>query len=462
MPATAYGPRFVWKNSAVAADPKWVERDVFTRLAKWGLARDGLAAVAFSGGGDSTALLALITKWFDKGRVFAFIIDHGLRPQSSAEARLAKARAEALGARAEILTCDWPQGRPETGLQEKARQARYAHLARACDALDGSHIPLFLGHNRDDQLETVFMRRQAGSGWRGLAGMAECAPLPVVSTTKNVRVMRPLLAWSREELRLYNQAQALKWIDDPSNSNKTFARIRARERLKADPLLGDMLTADNFAARETLEIEKQVLFRFLTETTKITKWGGLVLSGGFLQAPTGQIAEALRYLLPTVSGQFKVISSEQRRALARSLRGRDFKGATLGGVRFAVQKEAVLCVRDMGALTGRHQKPALAPLPVSADARVLWDHRFSITSQHAGQVVALAVCSNRLSKAQKEMIKDIPSAARGGLPVLQLPDGQIRLPDGAGMNTGTGFYARALLSQRLQGLLRERCESFSP
>lgn len=444
----------------MAASQHTLEQTVFAELERLSIPRNGMAAVAFSGGGDSTALLSLILKWVHRGDVFTFIIDHALRDGSHGEAQLAKTRAEALGAKVEILTCNWMQGRPKSAIQEKARNARYRLLAKACDGLEVTNLPLFLGHNFDDQLETVCMRERAGSGWRGLAGMAVCSPLPIAPTRNGIRAIRPLLGVSRGALRAYNRTQGLEWIDDPSNESHAFERVRIRAQLADAPAARSRLACSWQAARKTLTQEKNELAHVLEQTTRVQKWGGLRLSRSFLDIGSGQIATCLRYILPAVSGDPLLVRPEQRRALAKVLRRKDFKGATLGGVRFVPDIASLLCVRDRGALTGRHQKPAVAPLTISARQHRLWDGRYAVCSDKAGIVIALDLCRVHLSKSQKQALLPIPAAGRATLPVLRTEDGQIHLPAGLGLKVDPGFSARALLPMRLEAFLAENCKSF--
>ena len=183
-------------------------------------------AVAFSGGGDSTALLSLVLAWARKSGkppVIAFIVDHGLRTGSDEEAQTAAWRAVAMGAQSKVLR--WQGDKPKSGIQEKARIARYALLGEACRR-HGIQT-LLLGHNEDDQAETLWMRAQKKSGWRGLAGMSESIEAPIWPQLYGVKVVRPLLNATRTELRDYNREHNLAFIDDPSNENRAFTRIKA-------------------------------------------------------------------------------------------------------------------------------------------------------------------------------------------------------------------------------------------
>ncbi|MEX2647596.1 MAG: tRNA lysidine(34) synthetase TilS, partial [Alphaproteobacteria bacterium] len=143
-----------------------------------------LVAVATSGGADSLALALLAHDWAVRrgGRAIGLVVDHALRRESATEAAEVAAWLGAAGIEPVVLR--WHGPKPCGGVQAAARGARYALLESWCR--DAGVLHLLLGHQRDDQAETVLMRRRRRAG-PGLAGMA-----PTVET-RDVRVTRPLL-----------------------------------------------------------------------------------------------------------------------------------------------------------------------------------------------------------------------------------------------------------------------------
>ncbi|CAN5339703.1 hypothetical protein BH10PSE6_BH10PSE6_26970 [soil metagenome] len=178
-------------------------------------------AVAVSGGRDSLALALLAHDWVvaREGRVIALIVDHGLRPESGAEAQATLERLAGIGIAGEIL--HWVGPKPATRLQQVARQVRYRLLFEACRRHGILH--LLVAHHADDQAETIAMRMARQSGPDGLAGMA------ALVEHRDARLLRPLLAVLRERLTATLQARGLGWIDDPSNADRRFERVRVRQ-----------------------------------------------------------------------------------------------------------------------------------------------------------------------------------------------------------------------------------------
>ncbi|HEU0063243.1 MAG TPA: tRNA lysidine(34) synthetase TilS [Hyphomicrobiaceae bacterium] len=188
-------------------------------------------ALAVSGGSDSTALMVLFAEWLARsGRtpteVFVLTVDHGLRPQSRAEAEWVAQMAAGLGFRHAILP--WTGPKPKTGVQAAARAARYRLLAQFMGTTGLS--VLVTAHTADDQAETLLMRLARGSGLDGLAAMAPRAPLdaPTPGLERDMVLARPLLGIAKAALTAALEARGVPWLDDASNSALVFERSRWR------------------------------------------------------------------------------------------------------------------------------------------------------------------------------------------------------------------------------------------
>ncbi len=186
--------------------------------------------VAVSGGPDSVALLFLAAA-VRPGLIAAASVDHSLREASRAEAEAVARLCDKLGVPHTILTIDWP-ARPHSGVQEQARDARYAALGEW--AVENDLAVVATGHHADDQAETLVMRLMRGAGVRGLAAMRASAPLP---GSGGVRLLRPLLGWRRGELAAIVADAGVTPADDPSNHDDQHERVRVRRLIAASPWL---------------------------------------------------------------------------------------------------------------------------------------------------------------------------------------------------------------------------------
>lgn len=182
--------------------------------------------VAVSGGSDSTALLLAVA---EAGLTpEAVTVDHGLRPESAAEAAEVARFCAARGIAHATLRWSGPGGRGN--LMDQARRARLALIADWARARGLAQV--VLGHTADDQAETFLMRLARAAGPEGLAGMR------ARFVVGGVTFLRPFLDLDRAGLRAYLTRQGVGWIEDPSNDNLRFDRVKARRALAALGPLG--------------------------------------------------------------------------------------------------------------------------------------------------------------------------------------------------------------------------------
>lgn len=173
--------------------------------------------VAFSGGLDSTVLLHLASR--DARPVRAIHIHHGLQADADDWAGHCRAVCEALGIGLTVVRIG-PLA-PGKGVEDAARQARYAVLA---EQLQRGEC-LLTAHHADDQLETLLLRMMRGTGPDGLAG------IPAQRRFGRGWLLRPLLAFPRDRLRQYAQVNQLPWVEDPTNSDLAQDRNYLRHRV---------------------------------------------------------------------------------------------------------------------------------------------------------------------------------------------------------------------------------------
>ncbi|WP_153787577.1 tRNA lysidine(34) synthetase TilS [Pseudomonas sp. EMN2] len=170
--------------------------------------------IAFSGGLDSTVLLHLLADYarhHPAPPLRAVHVHHGLQAAADAWPAHCKTVCDALGIELEVICV---QVAPGASLEQAARDARYT----AFEKLLAPGAVLFTGQHRDDQAETLLFRLLRGAGLRGLSAMPEARPLGQGG------LVRPMLKLSREQLQAYARSKGLVWVDDPSNTDTTYAR----------------------------------------------------------------------------------------------------------------------------------------------------------------------------------------------------------------------------------------------
>ena len=201
-------------------------------------AKEKSIVIAVSGGPDSTALLWLAARWRFARKsgpaIVAVTIDHGLRAESAREATGVKRFARALGVAHRTLR--WTGDKPATGLQEAARHARYALLAKAAAQAGARYV--LTAHTLDDQAETVLLRLLRGSGLSGLQAMTPMSPYP---GQPGLVLARPMLSIAKARLIATLEEAGIPFADDPSNRDPRHTRVRLRALMPA--LMAEGLTA---------------------------------------------------------------------------------------------------------------------------------------------------------------------------------------------------------------------------
>lgn len=227
-----------------------LQRDVSAE----GLLAPGRSVVVlYSGGRDSTCLLDLATRIAGASSVSALHVNYGLRDAADADERHCRGLCERLGVELSVhrprrpRPTGGPASTPAGNLQAWARKERYL----AATGLAGKrHAEIAAGHTATDQVETILYRLASSPSRRALLGMRSREGL----------VVRPLLAFTREQTAAYCSARGLAWREDASNESDVFARGRIRRRLvpeleRAHPAA----QANVLALAEILRAEAEVL-----------------------------------------------------------------------------------------------------------------------------------------------------------------------------------------------------------
>ncbi len=279
-------------------------------------------AVAVSGGSDSLALCLLSSNYFNKqgGKVIALTIDHGLRPESSIEANNLNKLFTKLQISHYILK--WKGEKPKSNIQEKARLARYKLLTDFCH----QHNIQFLltAHHEDDQAENFIIRAERGAGIYGLAGITK-----IIEINK-IKIVRPLLNFNKKDLQEYLREKKIQWVEDPSNLNPRFARVRARMFLAKNPQWTKKIASISNNLAKTKEAIEFYLNKAITDLVHFSENKALFAFKEFNALPQEIRFRMLEKLLQKIGNKDKPPRSERIEGLLIKLYSPDvFKASTL-------------------------------------------------------------------------------------------------------------------------------------
>lgn len=335
---------------------------------------DEIIAAGVSGGADS---LALVLRLHESGRkVIALTVDHGLRAESRSEAEYVGEVMARYGIEHHILT--WDGEKPQSGIEEAARQKRYELLFGWCR---DNHVGvLAVGHHRRDQAETFLLRLQRGSGLDGL-----CCMQPVTQRG-GIMLIRPQLEDNPEDLKAYLRERGIVWTEDASNLCDDFLRARIRKflpELERAAGISEQRLAETAAvlARTRNYLEEQTV-KFIRNHVRCWENAAVSVSLGMLLGQHQEMAyRILSALIRETGGRVYAPEAEETLRLIEQMREPDFKGCTLGGCEvFAARKRMWIVpeVKQKQVMSKSEWQKCLQNLPQYAKAELPYKVRRAI------------------------------------------------------------------------------------
>lgn len=381
-------------------------------------------ALAVSGGPDSIALMHLVRQWLDRlgaaqPEISVLTVDHGLRAESDTEARWVIQQATELGFAATIL--NWTAPKPDSGLQEAAREARYDLMSTYCL---GARIPVLLtAHHLDDQAETFLMRLARGSGVDGLAA------IPEKSFWAGIEIRRPLLDFPKSQLVATLKAAGRDWIEDPSNREERFERVRIRRLMIEVEKLG--LSTESLARtakrmRRVQHLLDQMTDQFLRSALFVAPAGYCTLDRDQLMRAADEIAlRSLGRCLRAISGSCRLPRLAKLEALFETYKKGDWSNRTLSGCYLMDLDGTLFITREL-------RPPGPPEVVLKPGDSTIWDRRFRVAlTQSASEPVRVrALTEAGYHKVRKRLHSDpaLPAAVAASLVSFWDDDDVIAVP----------------------------------
>jgi tRNA(Ile)-lysidine synthase len=346
-------------------------------------------------------------------KIDVLTVDHGYRPAAADEARQVVVWAEALGLKAHVLTSR--DGKPDSGLQQKARALRYRLMGDWCRKA-GVEL-LVTAHTREDQAETLLMRLARGSGVVGLSAMA-----PEGVSEDGLPIARPFLEVSGARMRATLRQAGHPWIEDPSNENSQFERVKLRKMM---PKLAEIgLTSEALArsasrlgrAASALKRSSEAL---IGEAVELHPQGyGLVDLQRFRAEDTEIRILALQELIKILGGSNELVQLSEIERLESWISSGAGQARTLAGCRIARRSRTLVIGREPGRI-GEN------PVPLPPSGQVIWDRRFAIAWSRppASAVIVPGACV-----PGRKRVGDLPAFVQAALPVILAEDRMVALP----------------------------------
>ena len=375
-------------------------------------------AVAVSGGSDSLSLLILLKNWTSKNgfSLTCVTVDHKLREESHEEALFVRDFCNKIGVNHAIL--EWNKDNnvviSHGKIEDLARSARYNLINEYCEH-EAINI-VAIGHTWNDQLETFEMRKNQKSAELGLAGMSR-----IRSISKNVKIIRPIMVFSKDYLRKFLISKKIPWKNDPMNDDSQFRRVFYRKNIASMSREELQKTTSKIKSlgKKRHDIEKRAV-SFLKENidSEKIKFGYMVFdSAKFLNEEEEIQAEILKRAIWNI-GVKKYAPTIDKLTLKNIIELKKIK--TLGRCLLKVTKKQIAIFRENRNLEQQ--------ISVDKNGVFLFDNRFLVSIQnckfHDGltKYVISSLRSFEKIVDEKNRISELPHEVVCSLPCVYMND----------------------------------------
>jgi tRNA(Ile)-lysidine synthase len=305
--------------------------------------------IAASGGPDSLCLILLANKFAYKNnyKMSVLTVDHQLRKESSEESIWLNKILKRIKIKHYILK--WNGKKPKSNVMETARLKRYELMTDKCLKLNIKH--LLTAHHLDDQIENFFMRLVRGSGLKGLSSMSKSVKM------NGIKVIRPLLEYQKKSLIKVLAKNNQKYVQDPSNDNSKYDRIRYRKLIGG--LIDEGLNKNrlNKLILNLNQVDDAINYSTINSIDKTlsqNKYGHIIIDKKvFFKLPKELQFRVLSFVVNNNETKKKRIKSGSILILIDILNSPDLKRYTLNKNLFINKKHIILVVKESGRMDSK-------------------------------------------------------------------------------------------------------------
>ena len=293
-------------------------------------------AVAVSGGPDSMALLFLLNVWIknNKGKIIALIVNHNLRKNSLAEARSVSTYITKKNIKSKIINIR--KDKVSKRSMTEARTNRYNALTKYCSNKNILH--LFLGHQKDDNIETYVNRKLSGSDFEGLKSISANIVFD------KINIIRPLLKFTKKEIYTYNKKNKVFFVEDETNTNLNYTRavirkfIQKSERKLVNNIEKDFRKIDNNYAFYKILTSRILILNAYYIDKKIIK----LHFDTFVNFDKLLIERVIKNLYSFLLGNNLNLRSKKIQLLLNLMQKRNFIFFILGGMKIEKEEKSLI------------------------------------------------------------------------------------------------------------------------
>ena len=298
--------------------------------------------VAVSGGPDSLAL-SFLTKIYSIKKnldVKYFLIDHKLRNNSTKESGFVKLLLKKISVNLKVLT--WVGKKPKSNIQSIARKKRYKLLVTQAKKFKIKNI--LLGHHKDDLIENFFIRFLRGSGLNGLISFDQ------KSIHQSINLIRPLIKFSKKDLKKITVKVFGSYVEDPSNKNEEFKRVKIRKFIKNLEIEG--LDEDKFNLTiKNLKFANESIKHFVEKNLKknstirgINRL--IILKKDFFYEPEEVVFRSLAEVIKIIGKKYYPVRGKKIDKLIDQIKKGDSFKTTLGNCIFKRVNDTILVSKE--------------------------------------------------------------------------------------------------------------------